>query len=144
MTAIKRMMLPVLGLLLISAVLIGLGSAQAAPLALPPRPTAVPTLPTNGSAGGTIVLRVVAPTPDLWTTVEWQDTVGSWHQVDGWQGTLESDGTKTWWVAQTDRGKGPFRWVVYDRLGGKVWAVSASFYLPTNVRQPVTLEVTAH
>jgi len=33
---------------------------------------------------------------------------------------------------------------VYDRRGGKVWAVSASFYLPTNVRQPVTLEVTAH
>ena len=146
MTSIKRMTLSVLGLLLSCAVLIALSlsSVQAAPLALPPRPTAEPTLPSSGSAitGGTIVLHVVAPPSGLWATVEWQDVAGNWHLVDGWQGTLESDGTKTWWVAQADRGKGPFRWVLYDRRGGKVWAISQAFYLPSINRQSVvsTLE----
>ncbi len=136
------------GLLLSVVLLAGLGltSVQAAPSALPPRPTAVPTstptstptaaLPSSIS-GGSITLRVAAAPIDLWSTVEWQSAAGNWYLVDGWQGTLDSDQTKTWWVAKADLGKGPFRWALYERRGGQRWAVSEPFTLPVADRQQV-------
>ncbi len=142
----------------LGVVLIGLASvytpAAARPLALPPRPTptVVPTaVPTAAPPvrsllpaveGGTITLRVTAPPAGLWTTVEWQDAIGNWHQVEGWQGTLDADQSKTWWVAKADLGKGPFRWVGYERYGGQRWAQSLSFYLPAINRQKVEVALT--
>ena len=78
-----------------------------------------------------------------WTSVEWQDAVGNWHVVTGWQGTLEADRTKTWWVAEADWGKGPFRWVLYDQRGGQSLGRSEAFYLPANHRQVVEITLTA-
>jgi hypothetical protein len=149
MTKITRNTLLVCGLLLSVTVLMGLGltSVQAAPSALPPRPTPVPTLPPTPAlsstiGGGSITLRVAAAPIDLWTTVEWQDAAGNWHLVDGWQGTLDDDQTKTWWVAKADQGKGPFRWVLYDRRGGQRWAISQPFTLPVTNRQNVEITIT--
>ncbi|GAB4450179.1 MAG: hypothetical protein Kow0031_32630 [Anaerolineae bacterium] len=46
------------------------------------------------------------------SVVQWQDSSGGWHDVEGWRGELGSDGTIRWWVAAKDCGSGPFRWVV--------------------------------
>ena len=149
-------------LLALGVMLIGLASvytpASARPLALPPRPTptvvptavptAVPTIvpPVRSLSpaveGGAIVLHVTAPPAGLWATVEWQDAAGNWHPVEGWQGTLDADQTKTWWVAKADLGTGPFRWVGYERYGGQRWAHSLSFYLPAINRQKVEVALT--
>ncbi len=124
-------------------ILIGLAGwslpATAGPMVLPPRPTlAAPTATPSAliSAAKGYLIRLVADSSltGLWTSVEWQDALGKWHPVEGWQGTLEPDGTKTWWVAEADRGKGPFRWVIADRFHGEARAISPSFYLPTSNR----------
>jgi hypothetical protein len=120
---------------------------QAAPSALPPRPTPEPVLPETSPprppAGGFVELRVSfdpvwpssnRPWQELWTVVQWQDAWGDWRDVVEWQGTLDEVngdvGRKVWWVAKADFGKGPFRWVVYERRGGEPLAPSESFYLP--------------
>jgi hypothetical protein len=101
--------------------------------ALPPRPTDTPT-PALVTAPkvGYIVLQPSASlkTKIGWTVVQWQDGLGRWQTGDGWQGTLDDDGQKTWAVLTADLGKGPFRWVAYDKPNGKVLATSASFHLP--------------
>lgn len=112
--------------------------ALAAPTSLPPRPT--PTSINTSSPGGLIELRVGSMHRELWAVVEWQDTSGDWHRVDGWQGTLD-DGRQVWWVAPDDLGKGPFRWAVYDRPGGNVRATSDEFYLPAVDRGIVQVNV---
>ena len=85
--------------------------AQAAPAALPPRPTPItPTVPApvvSNSEGASIQLNVkAANSATLWTEVQWQDAQGSWHTVEGWRGQLDSIsnkvGLKTWWVAPSD------------------------------------------
>jgi hypothetical protein len=134
---------------LLCALLLALGTtalwlmslpAQAAPFELPPRPTAEPTLrPVTQSEpayDAAIRLHVSSasaasfPT-SLWTVVQWQDARGDWHTVEGWQGTLDAEtGSQTWWVARSDQGKGPFRWLVYRTLGGKLLSTSESFHLP--------------
>lgn len=101
--------------------------------ALPPRPTDTPTpSPVTAPKVGYIVLQ---PSIQLkakigWTVVQWQDGFGRWQTGGGWQGTLDEDGQKTWAVLAADLGKGPFRWVAYDKPNGKVLATSASFSLP--------------
>lgn len=130
---------------------------QPAP-SLPPRPTPQPT-PRRRPTGGSIELRAQfphtwpwaeVPWQDLWTIVQWQDEWGSWHDVEGWRGTLdhvvigesgEVVGKGIWWVAKSDLGKGPFRWVVYWRKEGKLLATSESFYLPGTVGEIVRIEV---
>ena len=133
----------------LSMLLIGAASVQASTRvsALPPRPTPVPTAtpiaPVYAAAGSFIKLTVETPVSGLWTVVEWQDAIGNWHPVVGWLGTLEPDGTKTWWVAPADRGKGPFRWLVYVQRDGQLWGRSQAFYLPTANRSIVPVKVTA-
>jgi RimJ/RimL family protein N-acetyltransferase len=135
------------GMILLLSSLIGLavfGAATAT--ALPPRPTPIPTATAmpgpSLSTGATIRLRVEGATADAWTTVEWQDAAGNWHLVGGWQGTLETDRTKTWWVAASDFGRGPFRWVVADRRGGEPRGFSSAFNLPISNRQVVEVTLT--
>ena len=114
-------------------------NAPAQQSTLPPRPSAVPTVTVTPlpvyvppMVGGSIMLRVPSAPAGLWTVVQWQDGLGGWHDVEGWQGTLV-DGWQIWWVARRDFGTGPFRWVVYqDSTKGALLAVSQSFNLPTS------------
>ncbi len=135
-----------LGVLILFALLPG--PARARP-ALPPRP-ATPTPPyvtPPALVGALIELQAHFPAAwpwaevhwqTLWTIVQWQDGRGEWHDVEGWQGTLNevavSDegvvGRQVWWVAEADLGKGPFRWVVYAGRGGRPLGTSEPFDLP--------------
>ena len=78
---------------------------------------------------------------DWWTGVQWQDAAGGWHDVDGWQGGLDDNSTKTWWVAPRDFGTGPFRWVVYRGRCGAIAGASSSFKLPGAADQVVEAHV---
>jgi len=51
-------------------------------------------------------------------------------------------GQMRWQVAEKDFGSGPFRWVVYDKDGGRLIAVSGSFTLPNSGSQTVTVQMT--
>lgn len=117
-----------------------------------PQPTSTPyPTPRPRLSGGQIDLHVQFPPTwpwdsvhwqDVWTVVQWQDTWGNWHDVEGWQGTLDKVvstesgndgdvvGQKTWWVAESDLGKGPFRWTVYQSEGGQLIGASEPFQLP--------------
>jgi len=50
-------------------------------------------------------------------------------------------GHKTWWIAKSHLGAGPFRWVIYRQKGGGEIAASAPFYLPDVSGRRVTVEV---
>jgi hypothetical protein len=120
--------------------------AQAGP-GLPPRETPVPTRSSDGdrhnSLGGAhIVLRVPSAPPDVWTVIQWQDNAGGWHDVDGWQGTLDAGNQKMWWLAPDLFGKGPFRWLVYQGDRARLLATSAPFYLPGSAGEEQQVEVT--
>ena len=109
-------------------------------LALPPRPSAEPP-PTRlpRSPKGAIELTVEGASAGLWTVVQWRDRLGGWHDVEGWQGTLDADGKKRWWVDRADLGKGPFRWAMTK--GGDPVATSESFYLPDSPGEIVRVAV---
>lgn len=108
--------------------------------ALPPRVTNTPA--PNEPSVGYIVLQTSAALKAKigWTAIQWQDGLGRWNGGDSWQGTLE-DGQKTWAVMTTDLGKGPFRWVAYDKPNGKVLATSASFFLPKSINESVIVPI---
>jgi len=128
------------------------------PLTKTPVPTSTP-LPPSVPAGGLIELRVPLTPPalrdiiswqSLWTVVQWQDAWGEWHDVEGWQGTLDTVavgengeivGQKLWWVATADLGKGPFRWLVYESERGKRLSASETFYLPDSKGETAPVEV---
>jgi hypothetical protein len=141
--------------------------AQAAPSALPPRPTppASPALPprpvpgphstsSQAPTGGYIELDVQlghswavgdVPWQALWTVVQWQDRAGEWHDVVGWQGSLDEANSagckKVWWVAREDLAQGLFRWVIYRHRGGESLAQSESFDLPHKVGETTCVGV---
>ena len=113
---------------------------------LTPRPTP-PTASSPATAG--LMLKITFPAGWQWThtpwqtpltVVEWQDTQGNWHEVEGWQGTPDHVipgpsatmvGLKAWGVAAKDFGTGPFRWLVYnDHSLAERLAVSSPFNLP--------------
>jgi len=74
-----------------------------------------------------------------WAVVQWQDSAGGWHDVEGWRGAVAD--SSRWWVHPKDFGTGPFRWVVITGPDGPLWAASASFNLPS---QPIqTVQVVA-
>jgi hypothetical protein len=110
-------------------------------LALPPRPTPVPTL-SAVSQGAYIQLHVSTTWPDLWTQIQWQDNLHNWHTVEGWQGRLDTSHTQTWWVAPANFGEGHFRWVIRRDQNGPVLAQSQPFTLPTTTRQVVKIDLT--
>ncbi|MBN1874102.1 MAG: hypothetical protein JXA33_07715 [Anaerolineae bacterium] len=139
----------------------------AAPSSLPVRPTPMPTATpflvptltpvpristTHDVVGGMIVLQVnggAEPGIDwqaLFTVVQWQDALGTWHTIEGWQGTCDEVvtgiGYKTWWVSTEMLGNGPFRWLVYDRQGGRLMATSVPFSLPVKGGEQVNVVVT--
>jgi hypothetical protein len=132
--------------------------AQPALAQLPPRPE--PESPNRpASAGGQVTLRVQFPQDwpwesvhwqDLWTVVQWQDEWSAWHDVEGWQGTLDTVeigkdgavvGQKAWWVGPGELGKGPFRWLVYQGESGALLAAGEPFNLPAFKGGTVKVEV---
>jgi len=119
--------------------------AAASPARLPPRPTPATPTPTPAPLprvrdGGLIQLVVPSAQSGLWTLVQWQDARGGWHDVTGWQGTLDGD-SQMWWVAEADLGKGPFRWRVYRGKGGALLGQSTPFDLPADIGKVVRVEV---
>jgi hypothetical protein len=134
---------------------------QAQPNDLPPRPVTPTPYPhekpgtgagSAGQAGAWIELHCHLPAqslsiygPELWTAVQWQDTGGGWHGVEGWRGTLDEVvsgvGKKVWWVAERDFGTGPFRWSVRHGYGGELLAVSESFTLPGAAGETARVDV---
>ncbi len=115
---------------------------------LPPRPTPGPTPVVVGGQpgqGAAIELHVSAAQPGWWTVVQWQDAQKNWNTVTGWQGIFDAItsgvGSKLWWVATTDFGKGPFRWTIYDSKGGKMLAASETFSLPAQSRTKTVVTI---
>lgn len=74
-----------------------------------------------------------------WSVVQWQDSNGDWHNVEGWQGAVSD--SRSWWVHPKDFGRGPFRWVVQSTPGGSVSASSAPFHLPTSPNKRLQVPV---
>ncbi len=120
---------------------------------LPPRPTLTPRPgPTPQAMGGSaregyIELDVPTRQITLWTVVEWQDGLGDWHAVEGWQGTLDEInsagiGRKVWWVSGSDMGKKLFRWQVYQSRNGQLLVTSGLFELPHYNGEVVRVQVT--
>ena len=124
----------------------------------PMTPTATPLpRPSTPARGGAIELRAQlawnwpqdeTPWQNLWTVIQWQDRWGRWHDVEGWQGTLDrlvpgerGTGIKVWWVGESDLGTGPFRWLVYRERDGRLLARSKPFYLPQHARGMVAVQV---
>lgn len=160
--------LGLLGALLMFGVLPSL--VQAAPPALPPRITPSPTLTLTPILTLTPTPQVVTTSPGadsstlelivkasgqamsqynwktLWTVVQWQDANAAWHDVEGWRDVLDTldatGGSKHWSVPDSLFGRGPFRWLVYDRDGGALLATSATYQLPASGGQTVRVEVT--
>lgn len=91
--------------------------------------------------GASIYLQVHPAEAGLWTIVQWQDSAGGWHNVEGWQGTVDSAGDKRWWVAAKDFGTGPFRWIVTEGIGGQLLATSEPFNLPVQANAATRVEI---
>lgn len=96
---------------------------------LPPRPEEESA---GASDGALIVLSLGAPAPGVWAVVQWQDGLGRWQDVQGWQGWVETlwgeTHGKVWWVSPRDLGAGPFRWALFSNQ--QLVRASEPFYLP--------------
>jgi hypothetical protein len=120
---------------------------KSASAGLPPRPEPSPTAPPKSSNPGGNIELVYDGVPvgpnGVWTAVQWQDPyTEKWTTVEGWQGTIDLDGTQRWWVAPSEFGKGPFRWLVYDKQDGKLLETSEPFTMPAGNHQVVIVEIT--
>ena len=123
-------------------------SIQAGPT-LPPREP--PTTPTPSAdkdkggkdkpAGAYIELQTQIASAGAWSVVQWQDSAGGWHDVEGWRGPLADSNNRRWWVAAKDFGAGPFRWAVTQGQGGSLLGVSAPFNLPSGVNEMLQVVV---
>ncbi len=91
-----------------------------------------------GKVGAGIELWVSGAVGPVSAVVQWQDGLGTWHDIDGWRGEVEDD-TVLWFVAEKDFSTGPYRWVVYDDTG--TLGTGESFDMPTGVKQLVQVVV---
>jgi hypothetical protein len=83
--------------------------------------------------GTTIELVAPGAPAGAWAVVQWQDSAGGWHDVEGWRGALSGSGR--WWVHPKDFGAGPFRWIVTRGPGGAELGSSEPFNLPGQPNQ---------
>lgn len=118
----------------------------ATPQPLPPRPTPVPSGGDDDDEDDPPVrayveLQVSGAPAGLWAVVQWEDSAGDWHEVEGWQGPLDADGRQHWWVEAKDFGTGPFRWAVIEGRDDQPSATSKSFNLPRKANETVRIEV---
>lgn len=107
------------------------------PAPMTPTPSITPVAVAS-AAGAYIELHT---SPNVWTIVQWQDGLGAWHTVDGWQGSADELGHVQWWVAPAQFGLGSFRWVIFDKPDGTVLTVSQLFHLPQVARHRVVVEM---
>lgn len=133
-------------LLLIGSVLALLGlMTPTLVLALPPRTTPPAVEKTKKDKdkdkplGAYIELQASTLAGGGWAVVQWQDSTGNWHDVEGWRGSLP--GNTRWWVAAKDFGAGPFRWVVTQGPGGPMMSQSAPFNLPDGANETVWVQL---
>lgn len=94
------------------------------------------------TSGGFIRLVVEPALPGLWSQVQWRDTAGRWHDVDGWQGGYTRNNEVLWWVSQKDLGTGPYRWLIAAGPGGPVLAYSDPFLVPDRRGEQTTITLT--
>lgn len=109
---------------------------------LPPRPAA-PAKEKEEPVRPQVAPLILSTNPNasgLWSVVQWQDSQGGWQDVASWRGAVVN-GRTIWWVEAKDFGKGPFRWVITQGEGGAVVATSASFHLPSQAQQPLTIDL---
>ncbi|MCK6624301.1 MAG: hypothetical protein L6R45_03905 [Anaerolineae bacterium] len=90
--------------------------------------------------GAYIELQTQLAAAGAWSVVQWQDSAGNWHDVEGWRGPL-AEGNRRWWVAAKDFGTGPFRWALTQGPGGPQLSVSAPFNLPAQANQTLFVSV---
>ena len=112
----------------------------ASAMALPPRSTPTPASHSHPNVAA-IAVTVSNPPPGAWVGVQWQDPWGGWHDVESWPGELVGDWTVRW-VLSDDFGDGPFRWIVLESQGGRIWAISSPFYFPRSRGEWVWSSVT--
>jgi hypothetical protein len=135
----------ILAALVITAVLLtgqflfAAGTAQAQlPSRLPIRHEHSADHPTP--EGAYLALTVTADmAPYAWHAVQWQDSAGGWHDVEGWQS--QTDEGYRWWVDAKDFGSGPFRWVTKDSAAGQIIEASMPFQLPDTANQTLWVSV---
>jgi hypothetical protein len=90
----------------------------------------------SGACGDSKITALIGGLPSsIWITVQWQDGVGVWRTVDGWQGTassVDNNGVlfQQWDVGPELFGRGPFRWVLYSFQGGSIVGISPNFNMP--------------
>jgi hypothetical protein len=121
---------------------------------LPPRFTPVPGAPSSDGSDVSYITawincgegcEIDSSWQPLYTVVQWQDNDGVWHDVQGWQSQLlvpeEQPAVQTWAVAPSHFGRGPFRWLVFDREMREVLGVSTTFYLPQTPNTAVSVEI---
>lgn len=144
--------LTILGAAILALSLVGMVFGLAWPPAveagatLPPREqTATPASKERDRGkdvpvGAYIELEIQPAQVGLWTAVQWQDSAGGWHKVEGWQGPPEGS-SRQWWVEAKDFGKGPFRWAVMRGQNGALAGVSEIFNLPAGAGQRVQVTV---
>jgi hypothetical protein len=135
-------MLAVLGLvavLLVGQFLFAAGAAQGAlPSRLPIRHH--DSVDRSGPVGAYLALTVTSDmAPYAWHAVQWQDSAGGWHDVEGWR-SQSGDGS-VWWVDAKDFGTGPFRWVTKDGVDGQVIEASMPFQLPSVANETLWVSV---
>jgi len=84
----------------------------------------------------------VTPAPvGAWSVVQWQDSNGNWHDVEGWRGSIPENGVQRWAVEAKDFNTGPFRWVVMKGQSGPVAGISDLFNLPARANETVQVTV---
>jgi LysM repeat protein len=99
---------------------------------LEPTPTSTPKPASkSGPSGGAITLHVEPDRVGQWAVVQWQDGLGEWRAVEGWQGAIAGNEVM-WWVSEEHYGTGPFRWAVYREQGGPLAGMSEPFDLPSS------------
>ena len=105
-----------------------------------PPPTPAPKKDHNRPVGAYIELSLQPAQVGAWTVVQWQDSVGNWHDVTGWQGPPQNLGRR-WWVEAKDFGTGPFRWAVTSGPDQSPGLISQPFKLPASANETVWIVV---
>jgi hypothetical protein len=136
-------------LLVLTLVIVAVGLTVTAPATAmddwPPRPpTATPASPApppqESIKGGFIKLELIPLQASLWTQVQWRDNEGTWHDVEGWGGTLTNEHIVLWYVGPEHFGESPFRWQVYAE-DEAILATSNLFSLPEEAGQTIVVTV---
>ena len=98
---------------------------------------------TSEDRGGLLIafIELQANSGGTWSVVQWQDSAGNWHDVEGWRGALPTNGTQRWAVEAKDFNTGPFRWVVTDSQGGSALGMSDAFNLPAGANETLHIKV---